>query len=104
MELLHPAAGMEAQSVRAVRALGEAQAVPEGHRGVFACRVAARDRAQGFPLGIPGQGSGPQAPDAAQAGEPRGRVRPIRPGLIVRPAFWPSGTRAPRRTATEAVQ
>src|SRR3989442_134578 len=86
MELLHPAAGLLQQVVRAARTLGETQAVPEGHRRLFIPGAASSDLAEGFPLGVLRRRAGPQAVDAPEAGEPSWRQvfgQEVRQGLVL---------------------
>jgi hypothetical protein len=51
IELLHVAPGLLAQVVRAVGTLGEAEAAPEGQRGMIDSCCARRDLAEALPLG-----------------------------------------------------
>ncbi len=70
LELLHAATRQLPQLVRALRALGEAEAVPEGERGVVDRCFTASDPAEARPLRAAGRVARPEPTDAAQAGEP----------------------------------
>ena len=70
LELLHTAARQLPQLVRALRALGEAEAVPEGERGVVDRCFTASDPAEARPLRAAERVARPEPADAAQAGEP----------------------------------
>jgi hypothetical protein len=69
-ELLHAPPGSLAQVVWAVKALGEAETVPEGERRMVHRCLATRDVCEALPLFPAGWKGGPQAADAAEAGEP----------------------------------
>ena len=70
MELLHPASGLLPQLVRGVRAFGEAQALPEDHRGIFAVGSTPRDLGEAFPLRGAERRGRPKPADAPQACKP----------------------------------